>query len=54
MTKEYLEKEALNKIFDERCPNEVLRQQLKDVVDYLPTADVVEVVRCKDGILSRV
>lgn len=42
--KEYIEREELNKTFDNVCSNEVLRKQIRQYIDSVPSVDVRQVV----------
>lgn len=57
MQKEYIEREALNKVIDyeiEVCNSGIAKGALEMLkVRVEPAADVVEVVRCKDCVSSR-
>ena len=43
---EYIDREALHTAFDEFYFTQ--KKSLRETIDYVPAADVVEVVRCKD------
>ena len=49
MAKEYIKREAvLNALYDNEYTTLCPLDEVSSVIDAIPTADVVEVVRCKD------
>lgn len=45
---EYIEREALKRAVRKAFPNLEMRIEINSIINEQPTADVVEVVRCKD------
>ena len=45
---EYIDKQALNEYINKRLNNSVIKGWIKSIINKIPTADVAEVVRCKD------